>query len=351
MNRGKEGKTLPVQFRRMKKKDPVGGVEERLGHIEKALSVLPQAEADALFLDIVSKPPRDILAISQPYISHSYSLKLLDSRQISDPQHVPSLRVPFALSQISSQNSHQKSHLANRPSLSPLPLPHDDQSAETRFKAYVDNFCHLNERMYEINKANSVKPQKLKQRLPVRISQKTIDRIKASERRTLLAQAQSAAHRVNLDLHKVWDQDLYLPDPSALKGQEKKMAQLASEPAPQEVVPQDDYMYDKNYNYYVQLNTNINRGFKIARDPSKTGVFLGRTPAAGQELDKIQKALKPFYTALPQSNLNIVKEFYRVYKHIGSKLNHKNRGSRDTKTAGIDLGIGGIDTLTSSTNK
>jgi hypothetical protein len=349
-------------------KKKIQAVNERLDIIRKALSILPEAEADQIYQDILSKKPAEIIKASQPYISKSYSLKLIDSRMITDPQKIPSLRVPLPIRKENEApgevfNSESQARppavkLRNRKltSREATKLSRSVNEGlvsqeEMRLKHYVDNFYSLNEKLYQLHRVDQLKPQKLKERLPVRISAKTQQRFKELERRLQLQQFRNSASKVNLGFHRLYDADLYEDQKLSTSGvstfnqlgsskgfSEKsnfRSSHYKTQP-PGQQHHEDDYNYDKNYNFYVQLNTGISRHFKIDKDKYKTGVYLGRSKQAGEELASIKNALKPFYPALPMSNLSIVREFYQVFKEKGSLASHKLGALKEDKSHAPD---------------
>jgi hypothetical protein len=354
-----KSRTTPKE--RLIEKKKLDAVNERLDIIRKALSILPESEADQIYQDILSKKPAEIIKVSQPYISKSYSLKLIDSRMISDPQKIPSLRVPLAVAKgnegkfrqsadgFSTRNQPNKPRIENVTESSFNQLSKSMNAEimspeEMKLKQYVNNFYALNEKLYQLHKVDQVKVHKIKERLPVRISAKTQMKLNELERKNKLQQFRDSASKVNLGFHMMYDADLYEDQRSFnSKGQSsnqlgdskgfsdkssfrtshyKTLKQTSSQ-------PEDDYNYDKNYNFYVQLNTGISRHYKKDKDKYKTGVYLGRTKEAGEELAQIKNSLKPFYPALPMSNLSIVREFYQVFKEKGSKLIHKQGALKD----------------------
>lgn len=353
---------------RILEKKKVEAVNERLDIIRKALSILPEPEADQIYQDILSKKPAEIIKVSQPYISKSYSLKLIDSRMISDPQKVPSLRVPLPMA----KNEDKKGVQPGDPTYQP-PMPAKAKSPrrisrggnklsssvsqdqvspeEAKLKQYVDNFYDLNEKMYQLQKVDQFKPQKLKERLPVTISAKTRFKLQELERKNQLQSLREPASRVNLGFHMMVDADLYddskqkrtkgprknqlavnktfLLDKSGMKQSQQRMMRPSNS-------IEDDYDDNKNHNLYGPLTTGFSRRYKKEKEKYKTGVYLGRTKRAGEELAKIKNVLKPFYPALPMSNLSIVREFYQVFKERGSKLAHKPGVLKDDKHPFLD---------------
>lgn len=390
---------ISLQERTLEKKKMLA-VEERLGIIRKALSVLPSEEADQIYQDILKKKPTEIIKVSQPYISKSYSLKLIDSRMINDPNKIPSLRVPLGGRRVSNQDKSASNHppavrlcrkakgtisTDGRPPLqdrlsteganklansfmnqtsASFPDSQDQghplSPEELRLDRYVNNFFVLNEKLYQINKLNMVKPQKLKPRLPVRLSEKTKLRIRNEERKAELYQLRHNVNVVDIDFHRLYDADLY-HDTTQSIDQKKLPNQLNNSRGLSEMASMrstqhgsfarasetltDDYNYEKNYNYYVQLNTGISRNFKMNRDKYKTGIYLGRSKQAGDELAKIKDQLKGYQLSKHMSNLDIVKNLHKACMKTSKnealravkEIPNLQQGNQDSA---LNLGIG-----------
>lgn len=390
---------ISLQERTLEKKKMLA-VEERLGIIRKALSVLPSEEADQIYEDILKKKPTEIIKVSQPYISKSYSLKLIDSRMINDPNKIPSLRVPLGGRRVSNQDKSASNHppavrlcrkakgtisTDGRPPLqdrlsteganklansfmnqtsASFPDSQDQghplSPEELRLDRYVNNFFVLNEKLYQINKLNMIKPQKLKPRLPVKLSEKTKLRIRNEERKVELHQLRHNVNVVDIDFHRLYDVDLH-HDTTQSIDQKKLPNQLNNSRGLSEMTSMrstqhgsfgrapetltDDYNYEKNYNYYVQLNTSISRNFKMNRDKYKTGIYLGRSKQAGDELAKIKDQLKGYQLSKHMSNLDIVKNLHKACMKTSKnealravkEIPNLQQGNQDSA---LNLGIG-----------